>query len=333
MSERFLHPQGLSRGADARRLTDSGLALPLGPVLAHSHHLELEKQADGCIRRRLLPADAAPAYPDPGRPRVMGIVNATPDSFSDGGRFMGRAGIEQAERLVEAGADMLDIGGESTRPGSAEVPVAEEIDRVCPVIEGAKRLGVTISVDTRKGQVMKAALAAGADIVNDVSALAFDPEAAGFLATVDCPVVLMHARKTPETMQQAPHYDDLVFEVLTELEDAVTRACAAGIARERLILDSGIGFAKTAAHNAALIDEMHALHALRLPILLGVSRKSFVGHYAGGVPPAGRLPGSLAAALAGLDRGAAILRVHDVAETVQAVKIWSAITDFPPQHD
>lgn len=324
----YISPAGLLRGAEARQAVAEGRALALGPGLAHLHHLRL-----GPGTRERLPLAAAPAYPDPGRPLVMGIVNATPDSFSDGGRFLGTAGIEQAERLVEAGADMLDIGGESTRPGAADVPVAEEIDRVCPVIEGAKRLGVAISVDTRKAAVMKAALAAGATIVNDVSALAFDAEAAPFLAGQDCPVVLMHARKTPATMQQAPHYDDLVFEVVAELDAACDRAVAAGIARKRLILDPGIGFAKTARHNADLIDGLHGLHALRLPLLLGVSRKSFIGHYAGGVPPAARLAGSLAAALAGLDRGAAILRVHDVAETVQAVKLWTAINAAPPPHD
>lgn len=328
MHSRYISPAGLLRGAEARRAVAEGLALPLGPGLAHGHHLRF-----GPGTREFLPLDAAPAYPDPGRPLVMGIVNATPDSFSDGGRFLGAAGIEQAERLVEAGADMLDIGGESTRPGSAEVPAAEEIDRVCPVIEGARRLGVPISVDTRKAAVMKAALASGADIINDVSALGFDAEAAPFLATRDCPVVLMHSRAIPATMQQAPHYDDLVFEVVEELDRACERAEAAGIARSRLILDPGIGFAKTAAHNAALIDEMQALHALRLPILLGASRKSFIGHFAGGAAPAGRLAGSLAAALAGIDRGAAILRVHDVAETAQAVKLWTAINTIPPQHD
>lgn len=320
-----LSPAGLLRGEDARRMVAAGLARPLGPGRAHSHHEEAVRGADGTVSRRLLALEAAPAYPDPGPPRIMGIVNTTPDSFSDGGRFLGRAGIEQAERLVAAGAHMLDIGGESTRPGAAEVPVAEEIDRVCPVIEGVRALGVPLSVDTRKAAVMKAALAAGADMVNDVSALSHDPDAAPFLATRDCPVVLMHARGTPATMQQAPHYDDLRFEVVAELAAACARAEAAGIARHRLIVDPGIGFAKTVAHNATLVDGLHALHALRLPILLGVSRKSFIGRIAGDAPADARLPGSLAVALMGLDRGASILRVHDVAETVQAVKLWSAL--------
>ncbi|MFA5122357.1 dihydropteroate synthase [Zavarzinia sp.] len=324
MSSSQISPAGLLRGADARLAVAAGLALPLGPALAHGHHVEAKREG-GAVHRRLLPLEAAPAYPDPGLPRVMGIVNATPDSFSDGGRYFGSAGVAHAESLVEAGADMLDIGGESTRPGADAVSVAEEIDRVCPVIEGAKRLGVPISVDTRKAGVMKAALEAGADIVNDVSALAYDPEAAAFLATVDCPVVLMHARGTPATMQQAPHYDDLLYDVTAELEAACARAEAAGIARSRLIVDPGIGFAKTVGHNAALVDGLHALHALRLPILLGVSRKSFIGAIAGNVAPDQRLPGSLAAGLAGLDRGAAILRVHDVVETVQAVKIWRTL--------
>lgn len=320
MTDEFLSPAGLLRGADARRLVTDGKARGLGPALAHLDHLAI-----GRGTRRRIPLEAAAPYPDPGRPRVMGIVNATPDSFSDGGRFLGRAGIEHAERLVAAGADILDIGGESTRPGAAEVSAAEEIDRVCPVIEGARKLGVTISVDTRKMAVMKAALGAGAHIVNDVSALGFDPAAAGFLAGQTCPIVLMHARGTPADMQQAPHYDDLLFEVLAELSAAIGRAVAAGIARDRLIVDPGIGFAKSVAHNLALVDDLQVLHALRLPILLGVSRKSFIGRVAGDIPAEARLPGSLAVAQAGLERGAAILRVHDVAETVQAVKLWSAL--------
>lgn len=328
MTEEFLAPAGLLRGADARRLCARGGARPLGPALAYLEHLAIGKGT-----RRPQPLAAAAPFPDPGRPRIMGIVNATPDSFSDGGRFLGRAGIEHAERLVEAGAHILDIGGESTRPGAAEVSVAEEIDRVCPVIEGGRKLGVTISVDTRKMPVMKAALAAGAHLVNDVSALGHDPAAAGFLAGQACPVVLMHARGTPATMQQAPQYDDLLFDVLTELAAAVERAVAAGIARDRLIVDPGIGFAKTVSHNLALVDDLQVLHALRLPILLGVSRKSFIGRVADVGVAEARLPGSLAVALAGLDRGAAILRVHDVAETVQAVKLWSAlaISDDIPQ--
>ncbi len=330
-----VHPAGLLTGADAHAAIAAGRARVLAPGLAYAGHVRAMRRA-GRVTRDFLPLDAATGYtaeadplamlglPDD-RPLVMGIVNVTPDSFSDGGRFQGAAGVQQAERLVAAGADMLDVGGESTRPGSAEVSMAEEIDRVCPVIEAAAAFGVPISVDTRKAPVMKAALAAGAAIVNDVSALAFDAGAAPFLATVDCPVILMHARGTPQTMQQDPRYGDVLFEVVEELGARCDAAVAAGIGRGRLIVDPGIGFAKTVAHNLALIDGLHALHALRLPILLGVSRKSFIGRLNGDAPADARLPGSLAAALAGLQRGARVLRVHDVAETVQAVTIWRAL--------
>lgn len=335
MNDQQLAPAGLLVGADAGAMIAAGKARALAPGLAFTAHARAWREA-GLVRREILPLEAASGYAaadDPlaalglpeDRPLVMGIVNVTPDSFSDGGRFQGAAGVQHAERLVAAGADMLDVGGESTRPGSAEVSIAEEIDRVCPVIEAAAAFGVPVSVDTRKAPVMKAALAAGAAIVNDVSALAFDAGAAPFLATVDCPVILMHARGTPQTMQQDPRYGDVLFEVVEELGARCDAAVAAGIGRGRLIADPGIGFAKTVAHNLVLIDGLHALHALRLPILLGVSRKSFIGRLNGDLPAEARLPGSLAAALAGLQRGARVLRVHDVAETVQAVTIWRAL--------
>jgi dihydropteroate synthase len=336
MVDEQISPLGLVRGAEALALIGAGLAQALAPGLAFTRHARA-RRAGGVVHRDFLPFDAAPGYAPPAdplaalglpddRPLVMGIVNVTPDSFSDGGRFIGSAGVQHAERLVAAGADMLDVGGESTRPGSAEVSVQAEIDRVCPVIAAAAQFGVPISVDTRKAAVMRAALAAGAAVVNDVSALAFDGQAAPFLASVDCPVILMHTRGTPQTMQADPRYGDVLFEVVAELAAACDGAVAAGIERGRLIVDPGIGFAKTVAHNLALIDGLHALHALRLPILLGVSRKSFIGRLNGDIPADARLPGSLAAALMGLDRGARILRVHDVAETVQAVTLWRALS-------
>lgn len=335
MDSEQIYPAGILRGGEAAAMIRAGLARALAPGLAFTH-FQRARRLDGGIRRDLVGLGGGPVavttadplaplgLPDD-RPLVMGIVNATPDSFSDGGRFIGRAGIDHARHLIEAGADILDIGGESTRPGSAEVPVQEEVDRVCPVIEAAAAEGAIVSVDTRKAGVMRAALAAGAHIVNDVSALAFDADAAPFLATVDCPVILMHARGTPQTMQQDPHYADVLFEVVEELGRQCEAAQQAGIDRARLITDPGIGFAKTVAHNLALIDGLNVLHALGLPILLGVSRKSFIGRLNHDVPATGRLPGSLAAALMGLDRGARILRVHDVAETVQAVTIWRAL--------
>ena len=256
-------------------------------------------------------------------PRVMGILNATPDSFSDGGR--------DAAAVIRAGAamaaDILDVGGESTRPGAAEVDADAEIARVVPVIRGlAKR---RVSIDTRKAAVAEAALAAGAGIVNDVSALGFDPALAGVVARTGAPVVLMHSRGTPETMGGETGYDDVVVEVIAALEARVAEAVAAGIARERIVVDPGIGFAKTAAQNLALIRALTAFHGLGLPVLLGASRKRFIGAIAGDPEGAAdrRDAGSLAVTLAGVAAGVQLHRVHDVAGTVQGLQLWEAARD------
>ncbi len=331
----FQAPAGLVHGADAARLVDAGLARPLAPGVAYTAVEEIAV-AHGQTTRRRLALDAVPAFAtdsDPlealglatDRPLVMGIVNATPDSFSDGGRHLGAGGFTAIARMVADGADIIDIGGESTRPGAAEVSPAAEIDRVCPLVEAAAGLGVAVSIDTRKAAVMSAALAAGAAIVNDVSAAAFDRDTIPLLAGETCPLVLMHARGTPATMQDDPRYDDVARDVTAELAERIAACAAGGIAVARLIVDPGIGFAKTAAHNVALLDDLALLHALRRPLLLGVSRKSFIGLLSGNAPVDRRLAGSLAAALAGLDRGVRILRVHDVAETVQALRLWQAI--------
>lgn len=259
----------------------------------------------------------------------MGIVNVTPDSFSDGGRFFDPGeGIEHARRLIAQGADILDIGGESTRPGATPVSAFEEIRRVVPVIEAARAASaVPISIDTMKPEVARAAVKAGATIWNDVSALRFSPDAPEVAAELGCAVVLMHMLGEPGTMQDAPRYDDVVAEVEAFLLARAFTAMAAGVAKEKIWLDPGIGFGKTAEHNLALLAALPRFVALGYPILLGASRKRFIAS----VDPSAReaddrLGGSLAAHLAGAAAGVAAVRVHDVRETVQALAVQAAIT-------
>lgn len=260
-----------------------------------------------------------------GRPLVMGTINVTPDSFSDGGRFLAPdAAIAEGKAMIAAGVDIIDVGGESTRPGAVPVPPKLEQARILPVIEALAR-HAPVSVDTRQAATMRAALAAGAAIVNDVSALSHDPEAAGVVAEASCPVILMHMRGTPETMRSLASYRDVALDVTEELAARLAAAEAAGIPRGRIVLDPGIGFAKTAEQNLALLARLPVLHQLGCHLLVGVSRKSFIGHVTGIADPQERLPGSLAAGLAAAAAGAAILRVHDVAETVQALRVASAI--------
>ncbi|MCC1480638.1 dihydropteroate synthase [Roseibaca sp. Y0-43] len=264
------------------------------------------------------------------RPALMGIVNVTPDSFSDGGRFATQdRAVAHAQRLLAEGADILDIGGESTRPGAAEVAVEDEIARTAPVIAGLRAAGVTaaISIDTRKARVAEAALHAGADIVNDVSALTWDRDMARVVADAGVPICLMHAQGTPQTMQKDPKYKDVRFDVHDWLAAAMDRALAAGIDPARLILDPGIGFGKTVAHNLALLSHLALLHGLGCAILLGASRKRFIGVLGAAEQADARLPGSLAVALQGAAQGAQILRVHDVGETRQALALWRAMSE------
>ncbi|HEX4886001.1 MAG TPA: dihydropteroate synthase [Casimicrobiaceae bacterium] len=260
---------------------------------------------------------------DLARPRVMGIVNATPDSFSDGGRFPDHAGaLAHARQLLADGADIVDVGGESTRPGAAPVSDAEEMDRVLPVIEALARDGAIVSVDTMKPSVMRAAVAAGAAMINDVRALQA-PGALEAAASTHAAICLMHMRGAPATMQQAPHYDDVVGEVRAFLV-ARAQACErAGIARDRIVVDPGFGFGKTARHNFTLLRELAAFVDTGYPVLCGWSRKSSLGAVTGR-DTGERLAASLAAALASVARGASIVRVHDVRETVDALKVWQA---------
>jgi dihydropteroate synthase len=261
---------------------------------------------------------------DLAKPRVMGIVNVTPDSFSDGGRHADTAAaIAHARRLVAEGADLLDIGGESTRPGAAPVSVDEELARVLPVIAGTRELGVPLSVDTLKPEVMRAAIAAGVDIVNDVQALRRPGALEAVAASPSVGVCLMHMRGDPRTMQQQTAYDDVVDEVATFLRGRLAALVEAGIAAGRVVLDPGIGFGKTVDQNLALLRRQRELLALGRPLLVGWSRKSTLGVVTGRAVDQ-RQPASIAAALAAVAQGARIVRVHDVAATVDALKLWDA---------
>jgi dihydropteroate synthase len=262
------------------------------------------------------------------RPLVMGVLNVTPDSFSDGGRwFDPEHAVAHGRALLAAGADIVDVGGESTRPGAAELPVGEEIRRVEPVVRALAETGAVVSIDTRHKAVMERALRAGARIVNDVSALTHDPDSLALVAGRAAPVVLMHILGEPRTMQRQPVYASPLVEVLEYLEARIAACGAAGIPRERIVVDPGIGFGKLVPHNLELIAGIGAFHALGCGVALGVSRKSMIARLSRGEPPDGRLPGSLAAALCAVQQGVQILRVHDVAETRQALALWRAIAD------
>ena len=292
--------------------------------------------------RRVIAADALPSAPRTAltapraalaglglsRPLVMAVLNVTPDSFSDGGRHdTPGSALAAARAMLAAGADILDVGGESTRPGAGEVPAQDEIARTAPLIRALRAEGVTapISIDTRKSSVAAAALEAGADIVNDVSAFGFDPAMADLVAARGVPAVLMHMQGSPETMQRDPRYEDVLLDVYDHLERRLAAAAAAGIPRTRLIADPGIGFGKTLLHNLELLGGLSVFHGLGCPILLGASRKSFIAGLTHAQDPAERLGGSLAAALTGAQAGVQILRVHDIPETVQALSVARAI--------
>ena len=257
------------------------------------------------------------------RPRLMGIVNATPDSFSDGGHY---DPASQCRALADAGADLLDIGGESTRPGAEEIAAPDEIARIRPALEAARGL-LPLSVDTRKAEVARAALAAGAGMVNDVSGFDFDADLPGLVARAGVPVCLMHAQGLPATMQDDPRYDDVLLDIYDALEARIARAVAAGIPAARIVIDPGIGFGKTEAHNLAILRRISLYHGLGCPILLGVSRKRFIGRIGGAELPAGRVPGTLALTVAAIAQGVQIHRVHDVAEHAQALRLVAALNE------
>ncbi len=275
---------------------------------------------------------ATGSLPTASRTVVMGVLNVTPDSFSDGGLALDATGgperaVELGVAMVADGADCVDVGGESTRPGAEPVDPAEELARVVPVVAGLVARGVVVSVDTRRASVAQAAIDAGASIVNDVGALAPDEGMLEHVAAAGAGYVIMHLRGTPRTMQDDPRFDDVVGEVEQELHAAVARAREAGIVPDALAIDPGIGFGKTLAHNLALLAAVPRLAASGVPLLVGTSRKSFIGRLTGVDAPADRLAGSLASAVLAARDGARILRVHDVAATVQALAVQAAIDE------
>jgi dihydropteroate synthase len=262
------------------------------------------------------------------QPQVMGVLNVTPDSFSDGGRFADTATAAAAGADMAAeGAAIVDVGGESTRPGAKPVWEGDEAERVVPVIRQLAGGGAAVSIDTRKAEVMTASLGVGARLVNDVSALTYDPRSADVVAAAGVPVVLMHHQGDPATMQDSPRYDDVLVEVYLWLEERIAAAEAAGIARSNILIDPGFGFGKSVAHNLELMNGLALFHGLGCPIVVGASRKRTIGALSGEAPADKRLGGSIAFALKAAEQGAQIVRVHDVFETVQALKIWRGLRD------
>lgn len=334
MGQVYHRPAGLVYGADARMAIMEGRGASLGGLSAIAYTLVETITRDGVtIRRSLAPGTlpretVLPVFLDATRPLVMGIVNVTPDSFSDGGlnADSGRA-IGHGERLAMEGADILDVGGESTRPGSDGVSEAEELRRVIPVIEGLAAKGFTVSVDTRKASVMRAALKAGARLVNDVSALTHDPAAMTCMAESDCPVILMHAQGDPKTMQLSPSYDDVALDVFDWLDARIAACETAGISRNRIIADPGIGFGKSFRHNLDVLRQFALYHSLGVPLLMGLSRKAFIGALTGEKVAGNRVNGSVGGAAWSWLHGAHMLRVHDVKATVESLAVVGAAAD------
>ncbi|MGV6848363.1 MAG: dihydropteroate synthase [Marinibacterium sp.] len=326
----------LVQGSAAR--PEDACHLAGGPMW-FTHVRVLRRRGPACvvpardIPKQVLARITAPRPPiaglDLSQPRIMGILNVTPDSFSDGGRHLAaETAIGAAMDMAGSGAAILDIGGESTRPGATPVHADEEAARILPVIEGIRaRSDVVVSVDTRKAVVARAALAAGADLINDVSGLTHDRDMVATCHAAGAPVCVMHSRGDPETMQNDPVYDSVVHDVHDSLQARLAWLEAAGIPRAHVLVDPGIGFGKTLAHNLALLRDIGVLHGLGAGILLGVSRKGFIGRIGQEPRAEARAPGSIAVGLAALAQGVQVLRVHDVAQTAQAVRLWQAMQD------
>ncbi len=349
MTRLYLRPPGLSPAGGEATGT-----VPLAGGRFSFSRLERITRADGTISRAAMPLEeliswgraqepavaarvetllANLARPRPAlaglsleRPRLMAVLNVTPDSFSDGGDFFDPArAIEHGLALLEAGADIIDVGGESTRPGAAPVSLEEEARRVVPVVKALAERGARVSIDTRHATVMRAALEAGAAILNDVSGLAGDPESLRVAAESGAPVVLMHMRGEPGTMQQAPRYENAALDVYDWLEARVEACLAAGIPLARIVVDPGIGFGKSLEHNLDILRNLSLYHGLGAALLLGVSRKRFIAALSRDEPPKERLPGTLAASLEGLNQGCQILRIHDLAAFTQARAVWEGL--------
>ena len=341
----YLKPLGLFTGLAVDVLNAKGEAGRLGGGATGFTHVELVSRKsgasaiktyghiagsrDGLLTDALAQIEARRASVagfDFSTPVIMGIVNVTPDSFSDGGQFSDTAtAIRHGRKLVEDGAQILDIGGESTRPGSEPVSEAEELNRILPVLRGLGNESAVLSCDTRKSAVMRAAVGAGAAMINDVTALSYQPDARETVASLGLPVVLMHSKGEPKTMQEKPEYEDVCLDVYDALSEKIAACEAAGIPRKLIIADPGIGFGKTFEHNLQLLHGLAMFHGLGVPLMLGVSRKAFIGALTGENQADNRVVGSVAAALAGLQRGVQVFRVHDVRETAQAFAVWSGV--------
>lgn len=348
----YLEPVGLLYGRVAREAAAVGAALPLaGSSSIAFAGVRLWEGEPGNVKHAIARISTIQALDEPrvkellerlsaprpaiagvslDSPRLMGIVNVTPDSFSDGGEhFEPEAAIAHARKLAAEGADFIDIGAESTRPGSLPVPAGEELRRILPVLKALSDLPIPLSADTRKPEVMREAAAAGAAILNDVSALDFSSDSLPMAAGLKLPAVLMHAQGNPETMQENPVYRDVVIEVYDFLESRIEAAAAAGIAHDRLIADPGIGFGKTLAHNLSLLQSIAIFHGLGVPLLTGASRKGFIRRLTGAGRPKEAVAGNIAAALDAASHGVQILRVHDVHETRQALSLWKSLRGSP----
>jgi dihydropteroate synthase len=340
----YLEPVGLLYGTAALEAVTARIALPLagGPIAfaavrlwegepGSAKHSSVQASAAEAIAeprvKELLERITSPRPPFAGlslnTPRLMGVVNVTPDSFSDGGDYFEvGAAVAHAEKLAAEGAEILDIGGESTRPGANTISNEEELRRVLPVIAGAAKLGVPLSIDTRKPEVMRQAAKAGASLINDVSGLSFASDSISTAAALRLPVIIMHAQGSPDTMQENPSYNDVVLEVYDFLEQRIESVMAAGLPRTLIAADPGIGFGKNFAHNLSLFESLSFFHGLGVPLVLGASRKGFIRRIAGEALPKDRVAGSLAATLAAVSQGVQIHRVHDVGATRQALSVW-----------
>jgi dihydropteroate synthase len=339
----YAGPAGIVHGASARAAIASGHARPLagGPLAFTS--CEVITRTENGPAAEILPLVERPSWAEwylqiaadrregfAGlvfqKPLIMGILNVTPDSFSDGGRYLGfEKAVDHAKEMIAAGADIIDIGGESSRPGAEPVSVEIEIERVLPVIKALVAEGAVVSIDTRRAKTMEIAIGAGARIVNDVTALAGDPDSLKVVAESGANVILMHMQGEPKTMQAAPDYSVAALDVFDFLVARIDACLVAGIDPGSIAIDPGIGFGKTPAHNVEILSRLALFHGLGCPLLIGVSRKSLIAALSHGEPPEDRLPGSLAAELCALSQGAQILRVHDVAATAQAVAVWQGI--------
>ncbi|KWV90643.1 dihydropteroate synthase [Erythrobacter sp. YT30] len=363
----YLHPIGLSASPQSEAGEEGPASIRLAGSMAYASRFALVVREDGAVTHRRVFGlkDADGALNEPGgtlseearaqwanlqkahepwdvgartirydQPQVMGILNVTPDSFSDGGEFdTAEAGREHAAAMLEAGASIIDIGGESTRPGAQATFEGDEIERVIPAVEYCTSMGAAISVDTRRAGVLEAALEAGAQIANDVSAMRYDPRMSELAANSGCPVILMHAPGAGENLHDGGEYLDVVSEVFDFLKDARTKAIAAGIAEHHIMLDPGIGFGKSLGDNLALMNALPLFHALGSPLMVGASRKRMIGALSREEDADQRLGGSIALAMRAMEAGVHVLRVHDVAETVQARNVWrglrdAALTDF-----